>query len=69
MQTKQFREALTVEKGNYSGRRFLSDPPADLKVPAPTAPTDQLGKPEKQKERERLAAAKKKGTGHSWWPF
>ncbi len=68
-QTRQFRDALTVEKGNYSGRRFLSDPPADLKVPASTAPTDQLGKPEKEKERERLAAAKKKGTGGSWWPF
>lgn len=68
-QTKQFREALTVQKGNYSQRRFLSDPPADLKTPAPTAPTDQLGKPEKEKERERLAAAKKKGTGGSWWPF
>lgn len=68
-QAKQFREALTVDKGNYAGRKFLSDPPADLKTPAPTAPTDQLGKPEKQKERERLAAAKKKGTGKGWWPF
>ena len=68
-QTKQFREALTVEKGNYSARKFLSDPPSDLKTPAASAPTGELGKSEKEKERERIAAAKKKGTGHSWWPF
>ena len=67
--TKEFRQALAVEKGNYSGRKFLSDPPADLKTPAASAPTDELGKPEKQKERERIAAAKKKGSGKSWWPF
>jgi len=68
-QTKQFREALAVQQGNYQGRKFLSDPPSDLKQPASTAPTDQFGKSEQAKERERIAAAKKKGTGKSWWPF
>lgn len=68
-QTKQFREAINLEQGTYSGRRFLSDPPSGLKVPAATAPVGELGKSEKEKERERIAAAKKEGTGNSWWPF
>lgn len=68
-QTKQFREAINLQQGTYSGRHFLSDPPSGLEVPASTAPVGVLGKSEKEKERERVAAAKKKGTGGSWWPF
>lgn len=68
-QTKQFRQALNVENHSYADRRFLSDPPEGLRQPAPTAPTDELGTPEKQKERERTAAAKKEKSGKSWWPW
>lgn len=67
-QTKEFRQAIAVQKGNYTGRKFLSDPPSNLRQPAPGVPTDKLGTPEEVKQRERLAAAKKKGTG-GWWPF
>lgn len=68
-QTKQFRQALAVEQGTYSGRHFLSDPPNGLEVPASSAPTDQLGESELKKERERKRAAEKQGTGKAWWPF
>ena len=59
--SKTFRENLKIKKGAYSDRRrFLSDPPLDYRKPAETAAVGELGEPEKQKERERLAAATKK---------
>ena len=58
---KSFRENLKIKKGAYSDRRrFLSDPPLDYRKPAETAAVGELGEPEKQKERERIAAATKK---------
>lgn len=67
-QVQEFRQALSIQEGKYSGRRFLSDPPSGYRQPAATAPVGDLGTPEKQKERERLAAAKKEKSG-GWWPW
>ena len=71
-QAKRFRAGLAVKNGAYSGRRYLSDPPAELKVPSETAPVGDLGEPESKKERRRLAEARKAGGGFSLrdlWPF
>ncbi|TDH38483.1 hypothetical protein E2A64_05080 [Pseudohoeflea suaedae] len=58
---RSLRENLKIQKGAYSDRRrFLSDPPLDYRKPAETAAVGELGEPEKQKERERIAAATKK---------
>ncbi|TPW26592.1 hypothetical protein [Pararhizobium mangrovi] len=69
-QTRQFRQAVALEQGAYTQRRTLTDPPDDLRRPAASAPTNQLGESELKKDRERKAAAEraKKG-GSSWWPF
>ncbi len=71
-QRKQFQEAKRIQKGAYTGRRYLSDPPADYRIPASTAPADDLGEPEFKKERARKKAAKKSGSGGGLgrlWPF
>lgn len=70
-QREQFRQAKALQKGNYEGRRFLSDPPVAYRVPSETAPTDDLGEPEFKKERRRKKAAQKE---QGWkignlWPF
>lgn len=70
-QREQFRQAKAVQKGAYSGRRYLSDPPAEYRQPADTAPVDDLGEPEFKKERARKKAAQKE---NGWkignlWPF
>lgn len=68
-QFAQFRENLKTEKGNYDGRRFLSDPPTNYRQADPNALTD-LGEPEKAKEKRRRKAATVSGTGSNWWqPF
>jgi hypothetical protein len=70
-QRQRFREGRAIQDGAYEGRRFLSDPPADLKVAADTAPVDDLGEPEKKKEARRKKAAQ---GGSTWslknlWPW
>lgn len=68
-QFAQFRENLKTEKGNYNGRRYLSDPPTTYREADPAALTD-LGEPEKAKEKRRRQAATIAGTGAKWWqPF
>ncbi len=68
-QFAQFRENLKTEKGNYEGRRYLSDPPPTYREADPAALTD-LGEPEKVKEKRRRKAATVAGTGSNWWqPF
>ncbi len=43
------RQELT--QGSPTTRRYLSDPPVELRQPAPTAPTDELGEDEAAKKR------------------
>ncbi|MBW3097099.1 hypothetical protein [Pseudohoeflea coraliihabitans] len=60
----RFRENLKVNKGAYTDRRrFLSDPPVDYRQPAQTAAAGDVGKSEREKERERIAAAKREKSG------
>ena len=69
-QQERFRAARAVQDGAYSGRRFLSDPPAALKVAADTAPVGELGEPEKKKEARRKKAAQGGGFSlRNLWPF
>lgn len=71
-QLEQFKEAKRIQKGAYTDRRYLSDPPPDYRIPASTAPTDDLGEPEFKKELARKKAAKKAGSGSGLgklWPF
>ena len=68
-QTEKFREARAVQKGAYSGRRYLSDPPAGYRQPADTAPVDELGESEFKKEQRRKEAARKSKGGFRIWPF
>ncbi|PWW01603.1 hypothetical protein DFR52_102266 [Hoeflea marina] len=67
----QFKENRKIQQGAYSDRRrYLSDPPLTYRAPAETAPVGVLGESERDKEKQRLAAATKKGTGKKWfWPF
>jgi hypothetical protein len=58
-QTQRFRENISVERGAYQGRRFLSDPPEALKVAADTAPVGELGEAESKKEARRKKNARK----------
>jgi hypothetical protein len=67
-QRQRFREGRAIQSGAYTGRRFLSDPPEALKVPADTAPIADLGEPERKKEARRKKAAKKSG-GFKIWPW
>ena len=70
-QQERFRAARAVQDGAYEGRRFVSDPPAALKVAADTAPIGDLGETEKAKEARRKKAAQG-GSGFSLsslWPW
>lgn len=66
---------LAVEKrlreqrqGDPTQRKYLSEPPLDYRVPAATAPADQLGEDEWNKEKRRRAEAKKK-SGGGWFDW
>jgi hypothetical protein len=68
---ERFNQARAIQTGAYQGRRFLSDPPSNLKVPAETAAVGDLGEPESKKEARRKKAATK-GQGISLrnlWPW
>lgn len=66
-QREEYRKARAIQQGAYKERRYLSDPPAEYKVPADSAPIGELGESEKDKEKRRLAGATKAGTGKKWW--
>jgi hypothetical protein len=70
-QRQRFREGRAIQDGAYDGRRFLSDPPAGLKVAADTAPVDDLGEPEKKKEarRKKLAQGESTWSLRNLWPW
>lgn len=67
-QTKAFREARKIDQGIYGDkRRFLSDPPLDYRK-VDTAELNDLGTPEKVKERERKKeATAAQQTNRKWW--
>lgn len=54
---RQRRQQQAAPQGSPNTRRYLSDPPVDLRQPSATAPAGDLGKDEYKKERERKKAA------------
>ena len=69
-QLEQYREARKLEQGLYSDkRRYLSDPPLDYRK-LPAEATEDLGEPERKKERRRKKEAEVANSGaKKWWPF
>ncbi|SOC83359.1 hypothetical protein SAMN05421890_1807 [Ensifer adhaerens] len=67
-QRQAYREGRKIQQGIYSDkRRFLSDPPLDYRK-VDQAELNDLGTPEKVKERERKKeATAAKQTDHKWW--
>lgn len=55
------RRRQIANQGSPTTRRYLSDPPLDLRQPAPTAPVDDLGEDEWRKERAARSAAGESG--------
>jgi len=55
--------------GSATERRYLSEPPVAYRQPAASAPVDDMGDDEAQKERKRNAASKGKSGKSKWWPF
>lgn len=70
-QSERFRAGRAIQDGAYKERRFLSDPPAALKVPADTAPVGELGEAEKKKEarRKKLAQGQSTWSLRNLWPW
>lgn len=54
-------------QGDAGQRKYLSEPPLVYRQPVGTAPTDELGEDEYDKERRRKAEAKKKAGGGGGW--
>jgi hypothetical protein len=64
--TKKAKQQLAAStQGNPTVRRTLTEPPLEYRLPAETAPVDELGEDEYTKERRLKAAAKRKGD-KSW---
>jgi len=55
--------------GTATQRKYLSEPPLAYRQPADTAPIDETGVDEAQKERHRKAALASKEGKKRWWPF
>lgn len=69
-QFEAFRAARADQKGAYTERRYLTDPPTSLRSVNDPSTLADLGEPEAQKEKERKKRAKAAKTGSSWWmPF
>lgn len=67
---KQRAEVLKRRRENQQGapteRKFLSEPPLDYRVPAASAPADEIGEDELKKEARRRSDARKKDGKTSW---
>ncbi|MDN5928134.1 MAG: hypothetical protein L0I29_13755 [Hyphomicrobiales bacterium] len=73
-QAKEFKRRQAINKqGSPAVRRYLSEPPLTYRQPAATASSDELGKDEWKKQRDRKKdALKGKKTGFQFsdlWPF
>jgi len=73
-QERKQREAYQKQRQENSGgsatnRKYLSEPPLVYRQPADTAPIDEAGIDEAEKERKRKAALASKEGKKRWWPF
>jgi len=63
------KQRQEIGGGNATQRKYLSEPPLVYRQPAETAPVNDTGISEAEKERKRKAALANKGEKKSWWPF
>jgi hypothetical protein len=64
---EEFNRRLAEQKqGSPTQRRYLSEPPLDYRVPADTAPVNDIGVDEWKKEKRQKAEARKKSGESSW---
>jgi len=73
-ESKKQREAYQKSRQENSGgtatsRKYLSEPPLTYRQAADTAPVDEVGADEAEKERKRKAALDNKQGKKRWWPF
>jgi len=68
-QTKAYREARAAQKGTYTDRRYISDPPTEYRAVDDPAKLDDLGEPELKKAKKKKKEAAIAGTGKQWWNF
>jgi hypothetical protein len=65
-QRAEFKRLRDTKQGSATTRTFLSEPPLEYRVPAETAPTDELGEDEWKKERRRKVEARRNSGNSSW---
>lgn len=69
-QREAFKKALAERQGSNTQRKYLSEPPLTYRVPADTAPVDDIGEDEWKKERDAKRQARANSTKkRSWWPW
>jgi len=69
-QREAYRKAQQENSGGTATqRKYLSEPPLTYRQPADTAPTDDIGISEAEKERKRKAALSSSQGKKRWWPF
>lgn len=67
-QRAEFQRRAASRAGSPNTRRYLSEPPVDYRVPAATAPADELGEDEWRKERQ-IRRASGSGGWRDWVPW
>jgi hypothetical protein len=66
-QSAEFKRRLAMQKqGSPTTRRYLSEPPLDYRVPASSAPANELGEDEWKKENRLKKEAREKAGKSSW---
>lgn len=64
---EEFNRRLAEQRqGSQTQRNYLSEPPLDYRVPASTAPVNDIGEDEWKKEKRQKAEARKKAGTSSW---
>lgn len=64
---EEFNRRLAQQRqGSPGERRYLSEPPLDYRVPAATAPANDVGEDEWRKEKRQKSASRKKSGNKSW---
>ncbi len=67
---EEFNKRLAMRRqGSPEYRRYLSEPPVDYRVPASTAPQNDVGEDEWRKEKRLKVESRKKAGKTSWRDF
>lgn len=69
VQQSEARQRLAqAQRGSPTTRRYLSEPPLEYRVPAESAPTDDLGTEEWRKQRDLERASGQRSRLRDWIP-